>query len=158
MTLDLEIQGLTPINTADGLNRWSRQRLRKAWEGKVASAVLMALGRWPAAPLDRARVTIVRCSTREPDFENLAQGGKFILDGLVKAGVIVDDSPVVIGRPDYRWERAPRGQGSVRVRVEAIAETHDHRDTWERGPHEGVEIGPRVVSSSWLDGTGGGGC
>lgn len=120
--LDLTIPGLPPMNTAGphGGSHWSRTRIKRQWEGHVCAAVLTALGRWPAAPLERARVTITRCSTREPDFDNLAQGGKFILDGLVKAGVLADDSPKVIGRPEYLWEPAPAAQGCVRVRVEEV--------------------------------------
>lgn len=128
MTLDLTLDGLPPMNTADRTHHWSAYRLKRAWEGKVCAAVLHELGRWPERPLDRARVTITRCSTREPDFENLTQGGKFLLDGLVKAGVLADDSPKVIGRPEYLWEAAPRGAGSVRIRVEDAS----------------VEIGERV--------------
>lgn len=120
--LNLVIPGLPPINTADGPNRWARFRLKKAWESKVAQAVVHELGGWPKEPLVRARVAITRCSTREPDFDGLTQGGKFLLDGLVKAGVLVDDSPRVIGRPDYHWERAPRGMGSVRILVEEVTE------------------------------------
>lgn len=122
MVLAFTLDGLPPMNTADGLHRWSRTKLRKVWESKVIAAVLLELKRWPAKPLERARVTIVRCSTREPDFENLTQGGKFILDGLVKAGVLADDAPKVIGRPDYQWEPAPRGKGCVRVRVEEVVD------------------------------------
>lgn len=132
MTLDLTLDGLPPMNTADRTHHWSAYRLKRAWEGKVCAAVLHELGRWPERPLDRARVTITRCSTREPDFENLAQGGKFLLDGLVKAGVIADDSPKVIGRPTYLWERAPRGGGCVRINVRPVG---------------GVEIGPRVPAA-----------
>lgn len=119
MILDLTLDGLPPMNTADRTHHWSAYRLKRAWEGKVCAAVLHELGRWPERPLDRARVTITRCSTREPDFENLTQGGKFLLDGLVKAGVIVDDSPGVIGRPEYLWVKGEPAKGSVRIQVEA---------------------------------------
>lgn len=118
MKLELVIDGLPPMNTADGIHRWSRHKLKKAWESKVCGAVLMALGRWPEKPLERAQVKITRCSSSEPDFDGLVQGGKFLLDGLVKAGVLVDDRPSVIGQPEFRWERAPRGAGSVRICVE----------------------------------------
>ena len=126
--LNVTIPGLPPMNTADGLNRWRRHTLKKLWEGKVAGAVLMELGRWPSKPLDRAAVTITRCSSSEPDFDGLVQGGKFLLDGLVKAGVIADDKPSVIGQPVFRWEKAPPKQGCVRIVVEAVE----------------VEIGERV--------------
>lgn len=156
MTLELVIPGLPPMNTAGshGGSHWSRTTVKRKWESLVCAAVLEALGRWPAKSLDRARVTITRCSTREPDFDNLTQGGKFILDGLVKAGVITDDSPAVIGRPEYLWQKSPRGMGSVRITVEERPGVHDHREAWEKGPAS-VEIGPRVAADLSFDRTGG---
>lgn len=122
MNLDITIPGIPPMNTAGphGGSHWGRTTTKRQWESKVVAAVLEALGRWPAQPLERARVTITRASTREPDYDNLTQGGKFLLDGLVKAGVLVDDSPRVIGRPEYRWEQAAPAQGYVRIQVESV--------------------------------------
>lgn len=119
MTLDLTIPGLPPTNSSDKLNRWVWRKLKKDWEALVITAVLEACGRWPAT-LDQARVTITRCSTREPDYDGLVQGAKFLLDGLVRAGVIRDDKPSVIGQPVFAWEPAAPGKGCVRIRVEAI--------------------------------------
>lgn len=122
MNLDITLDGLPPMNTADRRGRWVMIRAKREWESKVCGAVLMALGRWPESPMKRAHVTITRYSgVREPDFENLTQGGKFLLDGLVKAGVLEDDSPKVIGQPTYKWEPAKRGEGRVRIQVECGA-------------------------------------
>lgn len=115
--IEFEIDGLPPINSADGTHWRKRQKLRKDWENRVW---IMTTNRKPGAPLARARVTITRFSARQPDFENLAQGGKFLLDGLVKVGVLVDDKPAVIGQPVYLWEKYPAKLGKVRIRVEAI--------------------------------------
>ena len=71
---------------------------------------------------------ITRFSSREPDFDALAQGGKFLLDGLVKCGVLEDDRPSVIGQPSYVWSKASPKQGKVRISV--------YEQT--------VEIGPRI--------------
>lgn len=119
VVLDVTIPGIPPINSAGhhGGNHWSRTQIKRQWESKICVAVLDALGRWPEAPLDRAEVTLIRRSASEPDFDNLVGAQKFILDGLVKAGVIADDSPKVIGRPDVRWEFAPRGQSETRIVV-----------------------------------------
>lgn len=119
MTLELMIPGLPPLNSSAN-NHWRvRQAENKAWQGKVCGAVLMELGRWPEEPLKRAEVTLTRCSTTEPDADNLASSFKFVLDGLVKARVIADDKPSVIDAR-FRWERAPRGAGCVRIRVESV--------------------------------------
>ena len=138
MTLHLRIAGLPPMNTADGLSRWTRRKIRLEWESRVVAAVLMELKRWPAKPLDRAEVTITRCSANQPDYDGLVQGGKFLLDGLVKAGVLADDSPAVIGIPVYHWEHAPRGSGCVLIAVRPAPDTS-----------AGVEIGPRIPASQW---------
>lgn len=74
----------------------------------------------PVAPLKRARVSLTRGSSREPDYEALVVSAKPILDALVRAGVIADDAPRVIGRPEYEWEKAPRERGYVRVTVDEV--------------------------------------
>ena len=133
MSLDLEIPGLPPINTADGLSRWTRRKIRDRWVRFVQEAVLVS-GKRPPAPWTQARVTITRRSSVEPDSDNLYAGAKFLLDGLKAARVIEDDKPSVIGMPVCVWEVAPRGRGSVRISVEPMAVS------------QGVEIGPRVLA------------
>lgn len=127
--LEITVAGLPPTNAADRRGHWTYHKVAKTWQAKTIAAVLTALGRWPETPLDRAHVTIIRCSTTEPDYDGLVAAGKHLLDGLVRAGVLSDDAPKVIGKPEYRWERAPRGAGCVRIRVEAAPV---------------VEIGPKV--------------
>lgn len=138
MILDLVIDGLPSCNSADAPSWRVRRAERKAWKAKVCGAVLLELGRWPT-PLPRAHVTLTRCSSAQPDSDNLASSWKFILDGLKLAQVIVDDSPACIGKIDSRWEMATPKKGCVRIRVEAV--------------DAGIEIGERVMAS--LDRTGG---
>lgn len=71
-------------------------------------------------PCQRAHVTLTRGSSREPDFEALVVSFKPVVDALVRAGVIQDDNPKVIGQPTYKWEPAGRGKGFIRVKVESI--------------------------------------
>ena len=147
--LELEIPGLPSCNSAAALGWRVRHAERKAWKGRVSNAVLCKLGRWPSTPLDRARVTLTRCSSVEPDADNLASSFKFILDGLVMAGVIADDKPSVID-VDFRWERAPRGAGCVRIRVETLAAVAAHSEMLcgpQGGTARGVEIGPKVSTA-----------
>ena len=116
-SLAFELPGLPPMNTADGMHWRKRHKLKKYWETAVHYAVI---GKRPVQPLERARVRVTRCSSSEPDFENMTQGGKFILDGLVKAGVLIDDKPSVIGQPVYEWRLAKPKHGCVRVSVESV--------------------------------------
>lgn len=115
-TLAFELLGLPP--TLNSRGHWRvKAKLTKRWR---LMAALTAKASRPAAPLSKARVTLTRFSSNEPDFDNLAGSFKPILDGLKSAGIILDDKRSVIGRPTYNWEHAPRGSGKVRVEVEEI--------------------------------------
>jgi hypothetical protein len=121
--MEFTIPILPRMNAADAVNRWIRMTERN----NVFNAVRLAtMGQRPAVPLEKAHVTIERQSAGpEPDFENLAQGGKFILDALTARhkdgiGIIADDNPTCIGQPLYKWVKGKRGAGRVRVVVEAI--------------------------------------
>lgn len=87
--------------------------------GLVVKAAKQGAGR---LPLKRARVTITRCSSVEPDYDGLVSGGKRILDALVKCGVLENDKMSNIGAPTYLWEKAPRNNGQVKVLIEEIIE------------------------------------
>ena len=69
-------------------NRWEYQSQKKAW----AALVRAKCGFIPQNPIPKARVEIfyyfVDNRRRDPD----NYSGKFILDGLVRAGIIKDDS------------------------------------------------------------------
>ena len=112
--LKLDLPGLPRINTSDNRHWRVRQREKKDWYFLVWIESHRFV---PESPLVRAQVRITRHSSSEPDYENLTQGGKHILDGLVRAGVLADDKPSVIGQPEYRWEKAPPRKGHVTVEV-----------------------------------------
>ena len=115
--LRLEIPGLPPMNTSATRRHWAVQA-REARDTQTLVAALVGKRR-PPKPLKRARVTVTRCSPREPDFENMTLSSKAHIDGLVKARVLVDDNPDVCERV-YRWAKAPRGQGRLVIDVEEI--------------------------------------
>lgn len=112
--------------TLHGLPKMANQLLRGHWRVKHAHAMKWKLavslachGRLPARPLERANVSIVRCSSVRPDFDGLVSSGKPLLDGLVEAGVLADDTHAVIAQPEYAWEKAPPRGGHTRVEVRA---------------------------------------
>lgn len=119
-SLSLKLEGLPPMNTADGMHWRKRKKLKDYWEAYVA---MKCVGLKPSEPLPLAHVTILRSSSgRTPDFENLAQGGKFILDGLVKCGVLKDDNPDVIGQPEYLSSKTKPKKGYVLVTVQELSD------------------------------------
>ena len=126
--LEIDIEGLPPINSADAPNRWKRHKQRKLWKQLVWAHTI---GKRPSAPLPRAHVSITRCSSVEPDPANLGEGAKFILDGLVESGILVDDDRMTIGMPDLLWEPAPPKKGHVRILVEEATPRNAPRGTGE---------------------------
>lgn len=135
-SLRIEMDGLPKINAADGLHWRTRRDMREAWENRVWA---MSVNRKPVQPLQAARVTVVRHSSSEPDYDGLVQTGKWLIDALVKIGILADDAPSVIGVPTYRWQQASPREGKVTLYVEEPIAA-------------GVEIGPRVPA---MDRTGG---
>lgn len=73
--------------------------------------------KYQGPPLEKAKLKLTRLSTRQPDFDNLALSFKYVVDGLVKAGVIVDDKYEVIGESEYCWEKCKRDEQGVKVEV-----------------------------------------
>lgn len=117
--LEFEIKGLPKMSNALLRGHWrSKIAYTQRWKYHVRIA---CLGEEPKAPLARAKLTLTRCSTVEPDFDGLVSGFKPIVDGLVEAKILANDKSGNIGQPVYLWELAKRGKGCVRIKVEEVA-------------------------------------
>lgn len=117
-TLEFEIMELPKrINTQQGKGWIVNYAHAKKWQGLVAAATL---GKRPAKPLERARLTLIRYSSAPPDFDGLVSGFKHVIDALRRLRVLQDDSMKHIGRPDYLWEKALPKKGKIKVRVEEV--------------------------------------
>jgi len=109
-----------------GLPKMSNALLRSGWKAKHGHARQWKRRVWavawpyrPAKPLDRVKLTLTRCSSSEPDADGLVSGFKSVIDGLVEAGILVNDRPANIGFPDYRWEYCVKGKGHLIIVVES---------------------------------------
>ena len=115
--ISFELDGL-PKSQTNNYGHWrTRAKSKSEWEARVHLAVIHDR---PELPLTSARISFTRCSSSEPDFDNLVASFKPVMDGLVKAGVIEDDKPSVIGQPEYLWIKAKPKHGSVRITVEEV--------------------------------------
>lgn len=115
-TLTLTVPGLPKLNTsATRRHRMVQHREARKWREAV---VLLVGSRRPAKPLARARLLVTRCSARMADRPNVAIGSKALVDGLVAARVLLDDSPKVLVEERYEWEPAPKGKGFMILIVE----------------------------------------
>jgi Holliday junction resolvase RusA-like endonuclease len=75
----------------------------------------------PDKPLTKAKVTITRHSSKEPDCDNLYGAMKPVLDALVKLQIILDDRPSVIDLK-CKWAKCPQKNGKITIEIEEVAE------------------------------------
>lgn len=115
--LEFTLDALPSTTNSMGRAHWAvkakEARVWKARVGWIAKKVGL-----PAAPLKKARLTLIRHSAVSPDSDGLVSSFKHIIDGLVDVGVLENDKVVNIGMPHYVWQKAPRGYGSITVVVE----------------------------------------
>jgi hypothetical protein len=114
--LHLDIPALPRCNSASRMSRWVIIREKNNW----ARIMRAHIGRHqPAKPLKLARVVCRRYSSREPDFENLAESFKQVIDALVRLRVLEDDKrDNFVGRqPEYHWQQAPPRKGRITIDV-----------------------------------------
>ena len=90
----------------------------RKWKQAVVQAVVFSGWRGPV--LDKAKLTLIRHSSAEPDADGLVSSFKHCIDGLIAAKVIVNDKMSNIGFPDYRWQKAPPKGGYVEIIVESV--------------------------------------
>lgn len=112
------LDGLPKMVNANFKNNWRALWIeRKKWKEKTAYAFLPHK---PDQPLDKAKVTITRHSSKCPDYDGLVSAAKALLDGLKLAKIIEDDNMNVIGRPEFLWEKCSPKNGHVVITVESV--------------------------------------
>ena len=115
--LHIELPGL-PRRTNNQFQHW---RAKKAHADKWKMAVILAIGQnIPTQPLTKAKLTLIRHSSRTPDFDGLVSSFKAAIDGLKYAKVIIDDNMDIIGIPDYRHVKCKQLKGKIEIIVEQI--------------------------------------
>jgi hypothetical protein len=71
------------------------------------------VGEAPTSPLTKAKLTIVRHYYRTLDYDGLVGSMKPVVDGLIHAGVISDDSWGVLGQWDVSQKFRPKKLGPL---------------------------------------------
>lgn len=117
--LDFTIPHVPRLAANGSHGHWAvRNKERRQWK----LFVCIAIGkRIPVMPLEKVKCTFIRGTCREPDFDNLVASMKPVRDGLVEAGVVVNDKTENMPDAKYVWQKAPRGHSFTRVLVEEIA-------------------------------------
>lgn len=117
-SIDFQIDMLPkPVNRQVSMHWAVKAKYVREWHGLVALSVG---ARKPSAPLERAKLTLRRFSSVEPDFDGLVSSFKPVVDGLIACGVLADDKVSNVGQPEYRWEKCKPRNGCITVRVEAV--------------------------------------
>jgi hypothetical protein len=114
--ITFEIHGL-PKMANGGHGHWRADYAHKQMWRKMVGIALY--GQVPKVPFEKAKATFTRCSSSEPDDDGLVHGFKATRDALKHFGVIVDDRPSCL-KSEYKWERAKRGAGKIKVSVEQL--------------------------------------
>jgi Holliday junction resolvase RusA-like endonuclease len=98
---------------------WSGRSLTRASWRQLVDKAINARG-LPPHPLERARITCTRFSSKRPDYDNLVASFKSVIDGLVDCGVIEDDADSVLVERSYLWQHATNQESKIIVKVEEV--------------------------------------
>ena len=113
--IEFEIPGLPKMPNELLGSHW---RIRSSNASKWFGLVMVAVNPFKRTKISSpARLTLIRYSAVEPDHDGLVGSFKAVIDGLVKCGVIPDDSPDHI-KAEYLWEKCPPKKGKIKVRIE----------------------------------------
>lgn len=117
-SLEFRLEGLPKTTNSGGRAHWAVKALEaRKWKNSVAG---MVGTNKPKEPLQKAKLTLRRCSSSAPDFDGLVSSFKHVVDALQDCGVIVNDKMTTIGTPTYEWFPASRGKGFITVKVEEL--------------------------------------
>jgi Holliday junction resolvase RusA-like endonuclease len=116
--LEFEINDLPKTYNSLGRAHWTvKAKEARKWISLVG---FVSSSKRPKECLRKCSLELVRFSTRSPDFDGLVSSFKHVLDGLTKAQIICGDKIENTGVPNYRWEKAKKGEGKIKVRVESV--------------------------------------
>lgn len=111
-----EIKGLPKVINAIGRKHWIfKHNETKLWKSLV-HLKCRELG-IDYLNLENAKLEFTRFSSRQLDFDSLVNSFKHVQDGLVEAGVLIDDSPNVIGQPSFKWEKCKQKEGKIGISI-----------------------------------------
>lgn len=113
--LEIEIPGLPKTVNELGRKHWAvKKKHNDVWNAAISANTV---GRRPQKPLRQALVILTRYSSVEPDFDNLVNSFKCVIDSLIKCGVLDDDNPKTIGHPVYMWSKCKRKDGKIKIEI-----------------------------------------
>lgn len=118
-SIEFQIEGLPKMITNGSQGSWrAKAGNARLWKSNVMTALRGTQG--PRERLKCAKCTFIRFSSAEPDDDNLRASFKPVRDGLVLAGIMVNDRPENMPEPIYKWQKCKPKSGHIYVKVEEI--------------------------------------
>lgn len=118
MLIEFQIPQLPKMMNELLRGHWQKKyRHAKVWKRLVYFEVV---SQKPPRPWKKAKLTLTRVSAKRPDYDGLVSSFKHVIDGLVEAGILADDTSKVTGVPDYKWELGKPKKGFIKVKVEEL--------------------------------------
>lgn len=115
--LELRMPGI-PSGPNGGHGHWAaKAKHKKQWRLKTC---LKAVPFAPLIPLSKAEIECIRYTSHSMDYDNLVASFKAIIDGLMDAGIIVDDNQGVLVKRTYTHEKIRNKYKHVKVTVRAV--------------------------------------
>ncbi len=93
-------------------HRFKNHSENKSWDRQIA-CMCSAKGIKPKTPLERAQITLIRHAHRTLDFDGLVGSLKPVVDALVTAGVLKDDSWAILGKWEVDQKFRPKSEGPL---------------------------------------------
>lgn len=119
--LEITLTGLPKrINQFHGSSWQVKYAESRKWQLRLYAKMLITKQHSPPEPLNKANVTLIRHSSRCPDYDGLVSSFKRVIDALKKLNVIKDDNMNVIGKPEYQWVQSNPKHGFITVIVEEV--------------------------------------
>lgn len=118
--IELTIPELLPsLNRMQAGGHWSAwHRHKNRWNDWVLVAKLNQAKLYGTPKIARARIEIDRyCVQPCKDWDNLSSSTKWLLDAIVRHGILLDDSMEHIGKPEIKQIRCPRAEQRTVVRI-----------------------------------------
>jgi Holliday junction resolvase RusA-like endonuclease len=115
----IEISGLPKTVNELGRKHWAvKVKHNRKWQEEIFYALQKK--ERPEKPLEKVVLQFTRYSSMEPDFDNLVNSFKPIMDALVKAKIIKDDKPSIVGNPTYGWQKCKKGEGKIEIEIKEV--------------------------------------
>lgn len=105
------------LNVMLRMNTFKRRKIKAEWEKMVW---LLVRNQIPKEPLRKAFITFKLYRSRFMDWDGAVGSMKPIMDGIVKAGILKDDSYKITGPWDVTQHKCKPGEEMVECRIKQI--------------------------------------